>query len=236
MYIFIFILLFLAILSPPLMLFMLLGFFLMLPFLLLFHSIQTLVLVPVSLWQTFTNQRVRRNHALEHATANVLEERYGIRNVAGMAFRDGFALYGVQLHPAELMAAAREALLRLQSGETRLALHPRCGTSLLVGQFLFALVFLTIFLFISHFSMLEVLLLFVLSVLLAKPLGLLAQRYLTTSTDVDEMEFYEVDMNGWGQCFIRTAPKAAVYRSPLFWRFRSPDLPLKIMNKQFFNP
>ena len=35
-----------------------------------------------------------------------------------------FALYGLHIHPSELMAAAREALRRLKNGESHLALHP----------------------------------------------------------------------------------------------------------------
>ncbi len=212
-----------ALISPPLFFVMLLGFLFLLPFLLFFHSIQVMVLVPVSLWHTFTNKQVRRNHALEHATANVLEEQYGVRNIAGMAFRDGFALYGLHIHPSELMAAAREALRRLKNGESHLALHPRCGTSLLVGQFLYAILFLVVFFFLNHLSLIELLVLFASMMILSRPLGLLAQKYLTTSTDVEALEFLDVRMDGWGQCYFRTALKPVLQHTPFIWRWRAPS-------------
>ena len=212
---------------------MLLGFLFLLPFLLFFHSIQVMVLVPVSLWHTFTNKQVRRNHALEHATANVLEEQYGVRNIAGMAFRDGFALYGLHIHPSELMAAAREALRRLKNGESHLALHPRCGTSLLVGQFLYAILFLVVFFFLNHLSLIELLVLFASMMILSRPLGLLAR---SISPRVRMLRHWNSLMSEWwlGQCYFRTALK------PVLQHTRSsgdgvlhPDLFITV--KEFYN-
>ena len=49
---------------------------------------------PRATFTGFIQQKVRRNHALEHATVNVIEERYGPSNIAGMAYEDGFTLKG----------------------------------------------------------------------------------------------------------------------------------------------
>lgn len=211
--------------SPVLAVWMTIGLLFVLPLLALFHSIHVLVAVPLSLWQTFTDNKVRKNHALEHATANVLEERYRIK-VGGMAFKNGFQLYGPLPSPAVLTEAAREALTRLRNGETSLALHPRCGTSLAVGQFLNALVFLIVFLFMHHFTLVEILIYLLFSMLLAQPLGLLTQKYLTTCTEVDDIELLQLSVNGYGQVFFHTGeyqPRVVFW--PGFERFFRPFHP-----------
>ncbi len=98
---------------------------------------------------------VRRNHALEHATLNVLSERY-LHAVQAASLREGdsdgspardgprlaarsdwngFTIYG----PADTEALADAALIalqRLQAGEGQLAIHPRCGTNVSAGVLL----------------------------------------------------------------------------------------------------
>jgi hypothetical protein len=179
-----------------------------------------LIAAPLSLWQTFTDRQVRVNHAIEHATANVLEEKYGVKQVAGMAFKDGFQLYGRLPRAQILIDAAQEGLQRLRNGETRLALHPRCGTSLMMGQFLNAIVFISVFLFMHHFSLLEIILYFVLSSLLAKPLGMIAQKYLTTSTDVADIELRNLAADRFGRIYFQTGKRAPV-RFPALQRLRN---------------
>ncbi len=73
--------------------------------------------------------RIRRNHGLEHATVHVLSRRRSHLAVVGRSDWNGFTLYG-PLDTAEITRAAREALQRLQQGESHLAVHPRCGTVL----------------------------------------------------------------------------------------------------------
>ncbi|MBI1389313.1 MAG: hypothetical protein GC154_12790 [bacterium] len=205
-----FTLMFAMLLGGPLLLgWMALMFFLLLPLVLLFHSAQMLVVAPVSMWQTFTNPRVRVNHALEHATANVLEEKYGIKWVAGMAFNDGFMLFGRLPGPSVLMEAAQEALSRLRKGETRLALHPRCGTSLLIGQFLFAVAYIVFFLFMRHFTLFDLIAGLMIVMLLSKPLGLLAQKYITTSTKVDALYLHGVRLDPRGRFLFQTGDQPA---------------------------
>ncbi len=217
MYIYLLLLAFMAFAFPGLLFLVLLGFLLALPFILLIHSVQTLVLAPISLWQTFTDKQVRRNHALEHATANVLEEKFPQAYVGGMAFKDGFQLFG-RIPPAmHLMQAAREGLQRLKQGETNLALHPRCGTSIMIGQVMFALVFLFVFFFMHHFNILEIFLFFLFSAIVSRPLGLLAQKYITTSTDVEELEFHDVYMKPNGAFYFQTARRQPVRH---FWPWR----------------
>ena len=76
-------------------------------------------------------QAVRQNHALEHATIHVLSRRCPTVALVGRTTPSGFVLYG-QVDTAAVADAAAEALLRLATGERHLAVHPRCGTNLVV--------------------------------------------------------------------------------------------------------
>ncbi|MFN3763330.1 MAG: DUF6391 domain-containing protein [Anaerolineae bacterium] len=72
--------------------------------------------------------RVRRNHALEHATIHVLSRRYRDLHVVGRSTPNGFILYG-DLPTDAVHEAVQEALERLRAGERHLAVHPTCGTN-----------------------------------------------------------------------------------------------------------
>ncbi|MCK9487296.1 MAG: DUF6391 domain-containing protein [Dehalococcoidia bacterium] len=74
---------------------------------------------------------VRRNHALEHATVAVLFARKGPQRLAGRASGNGFFILG-NVDPVLLQSCADEALIRLQRGESNLAVSPMCGTNLAV--------------------------------------------------------------------------------------------------------
>jgi|YNPNPStandDraft_1061719.scaffolds.fasta_scaffold28967_2 hypothetical protein len=79
--------------------------------------------------------RLRRNHALEHATISLLAQRFPRQPLAGYSFPGGFIVLGEV--PAEAVrSAALEALTRLQNGEWQLAIHPYCGTNLLTTALL----------------------------------------------------------------------------------------------------
>jgi hypothetical protein len=76
--------------------------------------------------------RVRRNHALEHATINVLSQRHKGFSAQGNSTPWGFHLniYG-PVDEEQVATAVEEAYTRLNAGEEKLALHPNCGTVLL---------------------------------------------------------------------------------------------------------
>jgi hypothetical protein len=80
-------------------------------------------------------QGVRQNHALEHATIHVLSWRNPYIQIVGRSTPRGFVIYG-PLKVQEVAGAATEALARLQRGEDYLAVHPRCGTNLVVTSML----------------------------------------------------------------------------------------------------
>lgn len=79
--------------------------------------------------------KVRRVHALEHATITLLSRRLHNVNMVGRSTPRGFWLYG-NVPREELERAVAEALRRLQAGEAALAIHPRCGTNLAVAGLL----------------------------------------------------------------------------------------------------
>ena len=72
------------------------------------------------------------------ATVAVLLARHGPTRLAGRASVDGFMIIGA-IDPRELEDSANEALRRLQSGESSLAVSPLCGTNIAVSGFLSAL-------------------------------------------------------------------------------------------------
>lgn len=72
--------------------------------------------------------RMRRNHALEHATIHVLSQRNQQVRLVGRSTPKGFLLYG-DLPTERVLEAAKEAVRRLQDGQRHLSIHPSCGTN-----------------------------------------------------------------------------------------------------------
>ena len=142
---------------------------------------------------------VRRNHALEHATISVLIGKLGrdIRLV-GRATSSGFYIYGDM--PADSVEESTiEALQRLRQGEAHLAISPLCGTNLAVAGMLAGVSSL---LALGNRSRLEripnVLLASMLAMLVAQPLGRLAQKHLTTDPDLSDTEYVGIRQGGRG--------------------------------------
>lgn len=76
--------------------------------------------------------RLKRHHALEHATVAVLVELRGRRtNLAALSDPNGFTFIG-PIQQSELQDAAQQALDRLRFGDHRLAVTDDCGSTLLV--------------------------------------------------------------------------------------------------------
>ncbi|MCK9517536.1 MAG: DUF6391 domain-containing protein [Dehalococcoidia bacterium] len=76
--------------------------------------------------------RLRRNHALEHATIAVLHQRRGrVHSSFGHSTPWSFHLHG-PYDADEVESAVGEALDRLRAGERHLAYSPFCGTNIAV--------------------------------------------------------------------------------------------------------
>lgn len=130
--------------------------------------------------------RIRQNHAVEHATIHVLSQRHLNIKLLGRSDLWGFYLFG-QVSPEEVASAAIEGLSRLQRGEAGLAVHPRCGTNLAVGGLLAGAFSAVGFVDRERSKWVRaarVVLATMAALLVAQPLGLLAQRYLTTTPDM----------------------------------------------------
>ena len=75
---------------------------------------------------------VRRNHALEHATMQIFSaKKPGVR-MAGYSNPQGFWVFG-NIELEELRDTVEEAQRRLRAGESRLAIHPHCGTNFAIS-------------------------------------------------------------------------------------------------------
>ena len=77
--------------------------------------------------------RIRQNHAIEHATIAVLARKHDqVGKLGGSAKQDGFFVYGPTTAD-RIEEAANEAVARLRAGESDLAISPFCGTNFLLG-------------------------------------------------------------------------------------------------------
>ncbi len=80
----------------------------------------------------------RYNHALEHATLHLLQQRYP--NMQLVAFSDGRGItFYSQLKAEEILPALHAAQEQLRNGVAGLAIHPHCGTNLVTAATLTAL-------------------------------------------------------------------------------------------------
>lgn len=84
-------------------------------------------------WGPFS--RVRRNHALEHATLQVMSEKNPRLKMAGYSDPNGFWVMG-DVDTQQLEESVNQALTRLRGGESKLAIHPHCGTNLVTTSLL----------------------------------------------------------------------------------------------------
>lgn len=141
--------------------------------------------------------RVRRNHALEHATIHVLSQRYRDRRVVGRTTLRGFTLYG-QIPVEGVLEAAEEALQRLQEGQRELAIHPTCGTNFVAGGTLAGLGAFAVLTprrrnlgeWLSRLPL--VLLTCTLGFILGQRLGVVLQAYVTTDAQVGDLRIVGV--------------------------------------------
>ncbi len=140
--------------------------------------------------------RIRRNHALEHATLNLLGRTYPHAQALGVSGPAGFTIY-TSLTAEEVIRAVMEALKRLQAGEHGLCLHKNCGTNFVVTATLTTLTTLlgiggkkTFRQQLEHLP--HLILLNVMALLIAQPAAEWFQAHLTTDAAVEGMEIASV--------------------------------------------
>lgn len=137
-------------------------------------------------------KRVRQNHALEHATVTILTNDLPGLSVSARSNRHGFTIFA-DLDTALVRRAADEAMERLRAGETELAIHPNCGTNLAVGMSLALMGSLYSLTAMRQRTRLATALgSAVASFMVARPLGTLAQKYLTTQPNLNDLRIVDV--------------------------------------------
>jgi hypothetical protein len=160
--------------------------------------------------------RVRRNHALEHATLRILGERHPNLRLMGRSSLWGFYIYG-DVSTENLLSATREGLRRLKAGEREMAIHPNCGSNYVVAG---TIAGLSAFLALGGLSRnrRESLLARLarlpmacatatLGIILSRPLGAALQAHVTTEAEVGHLYIAGVQKNeraGSPVHFVRT--------------------------------
>ena len=168
-------------------------FLFLLPLGYLLYALLNLLTVPLQILEIATNKPLRKNHALEHATINVIEERWGKRGVlSGYARENGYYIIG-PVDPETLEWASHEAWERLARGEVELAVHSRCGTSIAVASFTTALIFILLLVFTHALNIFLVILAILLGQIFGPFLGEFTQRYFTTDPDVRNIRILGVE-------------------------------------------
>lgn len=132
--------------------------------------------------QMFLGGAVKQNHALEHATIVLLSRQFPEVRLAGISFAAGFFVFG-ELPTEAILPAASEALKLLRTTSPEMAIHERCGTNLAVTGILTALAAMAVARMRRPYNSLNnVILATTAALILARPLGLTVQRYVTTQT------------------------------------------------------
>ena len=138
----------------------------------------------------------RRNHALEHATLHVLAAKYPNRSMAGHSNPTGFFILG-DFPIDDIAWAVNQALARLRAGESRLAIHPGCGTNLATTALLSAT--LAWFVLRGARSTLGRILrapfavVFALfGLVLSQPLGPVLQQKITTEANLGDLQLVDI--------------------------------------------
>ena len=140
--------------------------------------------------------RIRRNHGLEHATINILSQRFPNRRLAGYSFPGGYFILG-DISTADLREAVIQALVRMNNGERTLAIHDHCGTNFVASGFVAGLMaWLGMAWAKSKRDKVErlplVITLATFAFILSQPLGSVLQQRVTTSGNPQGMSVVDV--------------------------------------------
>jgi hypothetical protein len=151
--------------------------------------------------------RIRRNHGLEHATLHVLAKYLPHTMLAGHSDIGGFIIIG-DVPSETLHSAVEEAIIRLRSGESHLAIHPNCGTNYVTTGVLAGLA--------GAFAMVGsgrhvrdklarlpfAAALATIALIFSQPLGLLLQQRVTTSGNPGSLEVTQITHRKQGRVTI----------------------------------
>ena len=137
-------------------------------------------------------RRVRQNHALEHATITILSNAVPDLRISARSTSRGFTIFG-DVDLGQLRRALDEALRRLQAGESELAIHPNCGTNLVVGASFVAMgAIFALYASRTRTRMASAAISSAAGLAAARPLGQLVQKYVTTLPDLRGVRVTEI--------------------------------------------
>lgn len=152
-------------------------------------------------------RRVRQNHALEHATVTILSGMVPNLQLSARSSSHGFTIFG-DVDLGILRHALDEALRRLQAGEAELAIHPNCGTNLVVGISVITLgTMLGMTSQRARTRAASTAAASLTGLMAARPLGELVQKYVTTLPDLQGVrvtEIYRRKLFGFTVVEVRT--------------------------------
>lgn len=152
----------------------------------------------MNILETYPISIIRRNHGIEHATVHVLSDMNPEIRLVGRADTEGFNIYG-DVDTQQLEQAAQTALKRLQGGEGYLAVHPRCGTQIVVGGLLAGVAAVAAMGRRPRLSKVpEVILATTIAAFLSPQLGLVVQEKFTTSPDAAGARFARIRQSQFG--------------------------------------
>ncbi len=137
--------------------------------------------------QMLLGSAVKQNHALEHATIVLLARKFPEARLSGISFAAGFFVFG-DVPTEAILPTAEEALNLLRTTHPEMAVHERCGTNLAVTGALTGLSAMAVAKMRRPYSTVNnVILASTAAIVLARPLGLMMQRYVTTQTPNSSM-------------------------------------------------
>lgn len=151
--------------------------------------------------------RVRRNHALEHAAITILSESHPTTQIYGRSNSRGFFVFG-DVSADAVQGAVTAGLDRLRAGETGLAIHPRCGTNLAVAGILTgvaAALTSSVQNRVNRFS--SAILASLTALAIAPWIGTAAQKHVTTLAELGDLQIASVEprrIMGKRCCWVRT--------------------------------
>ncbi len=157
---------------------------------------------------SWVNQ-TRRNHALEHATLQILAKKSPGHRLAGYSGSTGFWVVG-DVSIQQLQDSIIEAVSRLNAGEWQLAIHPNCGTNFATAGLVAGGTAWLAMLGVGKEWRQKldrlplVILMTTFALVLAQPLGLKLQKKVTTLAQLDGLQVTGI------QCVRETSP--AIHR------------------------
>ena len=144
--------------------------------------------------------RVRRNHAIEHAVVAFLIARGYGPPMVGYSTPGGFWIYG-KINTKDISNAVDLALIELKSGKVELAISPFCGTNFAVG-ILGAMFFTKLVSKVvkNKWTRIPLIAIGVVSILsIRRPLGMIVQRQVTTFSNIGDPEIIGISRLAFGK-------------------------------------